>query len=228
GYSHATGRRAVVGTSRLLILDFMTRIFCILIFIAGLAPACWIGAGYIGSNPLALAVTALIVITYLAGALELYRYQQATHVLRRALEKLSEPLSDLESWLSGFGSGLRNAVRLRIEGERVGLPGPALTPYLVGLLVLLGMFGTFLGMVATLRGTGLALEGATDLHAIQASLAAPVKGLGFAFGTSVAGVATSAMLGLLSALCRRERVRAAQMLDTRIATTLRPYSQAHQ
>src|SRR3546814_19811137 len=64
---------------------------------------------------------------------------------------------------------------------------PVLTPYLVGLLVLLGMLGTFLGMVATLRGTGLALEGSTDLAAIRASLAAPVQGLGFAFGTSVAG-----------------------------------------
>jgi hypothetical protein len=49
---------------------------------------------------------------------------------------------------------LRNAVRLRVEGERVAMPGPALTPYLVGLLVLLGMLGTLLGMVATLRGTG--------------------------------------------------------------------------
>src|SRR3546814_6010884 len=87
---------------------------------------------------------------------------------------------------------------------------PVLTPYLVGLLVLLGMLGTFLGMVATLRGTGLALESSTDLAAIRASLAAPVQGLGFAFGTSVAGVATSAMLGLLSALCTRDRVRAAQ------------------
>src|SRR3546814_4133357 len=67
---------------------------------------------------------------------------------------------------------------------------PVLTPYLVGLLVLLGMLGTFLGMVATLRGTGLALESSTDLAAIRASLAAPVQGLGFAFGTSVAGVAT--------------------------------------
>jgi hypothetical protein len=108
------------------------------------------------------------------------------------------------------------------------LPGPALTPYLVGLLVLLGMLGTLLGMVVTLRGTGMALESATDLQAIRASLAAPVKGLGFAFGTSIAGVASSAMLGLLSALCRRERLQAAQMLDVKIATTLRIYSQSHQ
>ncbi len=55
-----------------------------------------------------------------------------------------------------------------------------------------------------------------------------MKGLGFAFGTSIAGVATSAMLGLLSALCRRERLDAAQALDAKIATTLRVHSHAHQ
>ncbi|MBN3798963.1 DUF802 domain-containing protein, partial [Burkholderia sp. Ac-20392] len=111
---------------------------------------------------------------------------------------------------------------------RVALPGPSLTPYLVGLLVLLGMLGTLLGMVVTLKGTGAALESATDLDAIRASLIAPVKGLGFAFGTSIAGVATSAMLGLLSALVRRERIDAAQQLDAKIATTLRVHSSAHQ
>ena len=90
------------------------------------------------------------------------------------------------------------------------------------------MLGTFLGMVVTLNGTGSALESATDLEAIRSSLAAPVKGLGLAFGTSVAGVAASAMLGLLSALCRRDRLQAAQWLDTRIATTLRMFSLSHQ
>ena len=122
---------------------------------------------------------------------------------------------------------LQNAVSLRIEGERVGLPGPALTPYLAGLLVLLGMLGTFLGMVVTLDGTGIALESASDLLSIRSSLAAPVRGLGLAFGTSLAGVAASAMLGLVSALCRRDRMQVAQRLDTRIATTLRPFSLAH-
>ena len=189
---------------------------------------CWIGAGYIGSNPLALAVTMLIGACYLAGALELQRYSQATSTLARAVTGLSEPPRSLGAWLDPLHPSLRNAVRLRIEGERVALAGPALTPYLVGLLVLLGMLGTLLGMVATLRGTGMALDSATDLQAVRESLAAPVKGLGFAFGTSIAGVATSAMLGLLSALCRRERIEAAQMLDVKIATTLRIYSKAHQ
>jgi hypothetical protein len=206
----------------------MSRYLNLFVFFAGLAAVCWIGAGYVSSNPLALAVTMLIGACYLAGALELQRYSEATSTLARAATNLSEPPRSLGGWLDALHPSLRNAVRLRIEGDRVALPGPALTPYLVGLLVLLGMLGTLLGMVATLRGTGMALESSTDLEAIRASLAAPVKGLGFAFGTSIAGVAASAMLGLLSALCRRERIGAGQLLDVKIASALRIYSQTHQ
>lgn len=206
----------------------MTRLLSVVFFIAGLAVPCWIGAGYLGSNPLALAMTTLIAVVYLVGAWELYRYHQATVTLSGALSGLTGPVAQLDDWLAKVETSLRSAVRLRIRGERNGLPGPTLAPYLVGLLVLLGMLGTFLGMVATLRGTGLALEGATDLQAIRASLAAPVKGLGLAFGTSVAGVASSAMLGLLSALSRRERLLAAQVLDSQIATQLYRHTPAYQ
>lgn len=206
----------------------MTRFLHHAVFVAGLAAVCWVGASYVGSNPLALAITVLVGAFYLLGALELHRFHQATSTLARAAADLTDPPTSLASWLDQLHPTLRNAVRLRIEGERVGLPGPALTPYLAGLLVLLGMLGTFLGMVVTLNGTGMALENATDLQAIRASLSAPVKGLGLAFGTSVAGVAASAMLGLVSALCRRERLQAGQLLDTKIATTLRGYSLAHQ
>lgn len=206
----------------------MNRLLHFLVFATGLAAVCWIGAGYVGSHSLALGVTALVAIVYLAGAWELYRSQRAALTLRQALSELSEPPSDLDDWLYRVHPGLRNAVRLRIEGSRVALPGPSLTPYFVGLLVLLGMLGTFLGMVATLRGTGLALESATDLQAIRASLAAPVKGLGFAFGTSIAGVAASAMLGLLSALYRADLAMLARELDSRISTSLRRYSLAYQ
>jgi hypothetical protein len=195
---------------------------------AGLAVVCWAGAGYIGSNPLALAVTVLVGAFYVMGALELHRFHQATSSLAQAVAGLNAPPASLGDWLAQLHPSLRNAVRLRIEGERVGLPGPAMTPYLAGFLVLLGMLGTFLGMVVTLKGTGIALESSTDLQSIRASLSAPVKGLGLAFGTSVAGVAASAMLGFASALSRRERMQAGQLLDTKIATTLRPYSQAHQ
>jgi hypothetical protein len=198
------------------------------VFVVGLVAVCWIGVGYMGSNPLGAAVALLIGACYVAGALELHRYRQATGTLQAAVADLSAAPPSLGGFLERLHPSLRHAARLRVEGERVALPAPSLTPYLVGLLVLLGMLGTLLGMMATLRGTGLALESASDLQAIRGSLAAPVKGLGFAFGTSIAGVATSAMLGLLSALCRRERLEAVQLLDVKIATTLRIYSQAHQ
>ena len=206
----------------------MTRFLHHAAFATGLAALGWVGAGYVGSNPLALAITALIGAFYLMGALELHRFRQATATLAQAVAGLADPLPALRPWLDGVPASLQNAVRRRIEGESAGFPGPALAPYLAGLLVLLGMLGTFVGMVFTLRGTGMALDASTDLQAVRASLVAPVQGLGLAFGTSIAGVAASAALGLLSALARRERVQALQQLDARIATTLRPFSGVHQ
>ncbi len=200
----------------------------IIVFLVGLLAVCWIGVGYAGTHPLAAVVAAVIAACYLVGALELLRYRRATATLRQALPAISEGGDNLDGWLARLDAGLRHPVRLRVQGERVGLPAPALTPYLVGLLVLLGMLGTLLGMMATLRGTGLALESATDLDAIRSSLAAPVKGLGFAFGTSIAGVASSAALGLLSALVRRDRSQAVQQLDAGIAAHLCQHSQSFQ
>ncbi|MCC7633960.1 DUF802 domain-containing protein [Stenotrophomonas rhizophila] len=198
------------------------------VFLAGLCAACWIGAGYVGTNPVGLAVALVIAACYTAGGVELFRYRQATAGLGLALADMAAAQDDPGPWLQRVPAGLRNAVRLRVQGERIALPAPALTPYLVGLLVLLGMLGTLLGMMATLRGTGLALESATDLQAIRGSLGAPVEGLAVAFGTSIAGVATSAMLGLLSALCRRERLQVVQQLDTQLAGPLHHHSQAWQ
>ena len=198
------------------------------ILAAGLLAVGWIGVGYVGTHALALAVTLLIGTLYLVGALELHRYRQATATLDRALGALTTPPAVLADWLDGVDASLRGAVRLRVEEGRVPLPLPALTPYLVGMLVLLGMLGTLLGMLLTLRGTGMALQTASDLQAVRDSLAAPVEGLGVAFGTSIAGVAASAMLGLLSALCRSERAAVVRRLDAAVATTLRVHSRAQQ
>ena len=188
----------------------------------------WVGWGFVGSSWLALVMTAVIAGVYLLGAFEIRQFRAATASLAAALTDIPQPLPDIGVWLGGVPPSLQNSVRLRIEGERIALPGPALTPYLVGLLVMLGMLGTFLGMVVTFKGAVFALEGSTDLHAIRSALAAPIKGLGLAFGTSVAGVAASAMLGLLSAISRRERVDVARQLDSRIATVFRQFSLAHQ
>ncbi|MDE2396784.1 MAG: DUF802 domain-containing protein [Burkholderiales bacterium] len=206
----------------------MNRFLAYAAFALGLLAIAWVGSGYVPSNPLALALVLLIAAFYLAGALELWRFERSNAELERVLTATNEAPLTLGAWLAALPAGLRHAVRLRVEGERVALPGPALTPYLAGLLVLLGMLGTFLGMIVTLKGTGLALQNAGDVDAIRASLAAPVEGLGLAFGTSVAGVAASAALGLMSALARRERRAVVQRLDALAATTLRGFSHAHQ
>jgi hypothetical protein len=201
---------------------------CLAAFGLGLAALAWVGHGYLSTNPLALVMTLLIAAFYGLGGLELKRFHQATTALEQALHTVPAPLPNLADWLITLPAGLQSAVRLRIAGERSALPGPALTPFLLGLLVLLGMLGTFLGMVVTLNGAVLALDGTTDVATMRGALIAPVKGLGLAFGTSVAGVAASAVLGLISALCRRERAQVSQLLDTRIAGELRVHSRAHQ
>ena len=206
----------------------MNRHFFTATFALGAMALVWVAAGFFGTHLLALLVTLLIAAVYGFGALELHRFRQDSTRLQAALSAIPEGLSDLSLWLASLPATLQNPVRLRIEGERVGLPGPALTPYLVGLLVMLGMLGTFLGMVVTLNGAVFALEGTSDLAAIRAAFATPIKGLGLAFGTSVAGVASSAMLGLMSALSRRERMQTAQLLDSKIASQLRSFSHSHQ
>jgi hypothetical protein len=206
----------------------MNRVLFGLAFAIGLVAVVWVGVGFVGTSWLALFMTALIAIVYALGAVELRQFRAATSALAKALAEAPSSPTELGTWLEGVPASVRQAVRLRIEGERVGLPGPMLTPYLVGLLVMLGMLGTFLGMVVTFKGAVFALEGSTDLNAIRAALAAPIKGLGMSFGTSVAGVASSAMLGLMSAMSRRERIDVVRLLDTCIATVFKPFSLAHQ
>jgi hypothetical protein len=188
----------------------------------------WVAAAVAASHLLVLGMAAVIGAVYVVGAIELRQYRAATAALNQALADIPQDLQNLNDWLITLPAGLHNPIRQRVEGERVGLPGPSLTPYLVGLLVMLGMLGTFLGMVVTLNGAVFALEGSSNIAGIRAAFSEPIKGLGLAFGTSVAGVASSAMLGLMSSLARRERTQATQLLDTHTATTLRGFSLAHQ
>ncbi len=206
----------------------MNRFLIPITFAMGLLVVLWVGVGFVGTSWLALVMTLVIAGVYGLGAFELHQFRAATSSLALALADIPQPLVTLGPWLDGLHPSLRHAVRLRIENERGALPGPALTPYLVGLLVMLGMLGTFLGMVVTFKGAVFALEGSADLQAIRAALAAPIKGLGLSFGTSVAGVAASAMLGLMSAISRRERLLVARGLDRQIAGDFRPFSHAHQ
>ena len=67
----------------------MNKKLCWTAFFAGLAAVAWVGAGYVGASPLALAMTALIGAVYGVGASELRRFDQATASLTRALAELT-------------------------------------------------------------------------------------------------------------------------------------------
>ncbi len=198
-----------------------------LAWVIGAGVVAWMGLSVASASALGLGVIAVVAVVYLAGALELYQYRRSTHSLRRALAQ-PPGSSGLDTWLGKLDGALRAPVRLRIEGERVGLPVPAFTPYLVGLLVMLGLLGTFVGMVETLKGSVAALETEAGLEAMRASLTAPIRGLGLAFATSVAGVAASAMLGLMSTLSRRQRLLAVQQLDAMLPVAFAEFCRRRQ
>jgi len=202
----------------------MTRVLFTAAFLLGCMVVLWIASGFLGTDITALTVTVIIGAVYIIGFIEQLKFREATSTLAGSLENIPKNITVLDEWLINLHPSLQNTVRLRIEGEKVGLPGAVLTPYLVGLLVMLGLLGTFVGMVVTLKGAVFALEGTTELQAIRAGLAAPIEGLGLAFGTSVAGVAASAMLGLISTLNKRDRIFAIRLLDRAISTDFRDFS----
>ncbi|MEY3520317.1 MAG: hypothetical protein RLZZ177_1032, partial [Pseudomonadota bacterium] len=206
----------------------MKRFSFLIAFSLGALALIWVAAAVANSHFLVLVMTLLIGAVYGFGAWELRQYRATTNALNQGLGQVPADLAQLSDWLITLPAALQNPVRQRVQGERVALPGPVFTPFLVGLLVMLGMLGTFLGMVVTLNGAVFALEGSNSIAGVRAAFSEPIKGLGLAFGTSVAGVATSAMLGLMSSLARRERVLSSQQLDTLAHTQLQRFSLAHQ
>lgn len=77
--------------------------------------------------------------------------------------------------------------------------------YLVGLLVFLGLLGTFWGLLDTIQSVGKAIgtidtkggESVNMFDDLKAGLAAPLKGMGTAFSSSLLGLAGSLVLGFL-------------------------------
>ncbi len=78
--------------------------------------------------------------------------------------------------------------------------------YLVGLLVFLGLLGTFWGLLDTIQSVGTAIDslgpksgesGGLMFEDLKANLARPLKGMGTAFSSSLLGLSGSLILGFL-------------------------------
>ncbi|MDQ6436988.1 MotA/TolQ/ExbB proton channel family protein [Mesorhizobium sp. LHD-90] len=87
--------------------------------------------------------------------------------------------------------------------------------YLVGLLVFLGLLGTFWGLLGTIGSIGETIQSldagsgdtAAVLEALKAGLSAPLAGMGTAFSSSLFGLAGSLILGFLDLQAGRAQTR---------------------
>jgi hypothetical protein len=103
------------------------------------------------------------------------------------------------SLATGAMRSLLDSVASRLEEQR------ETTRYLVGLLIFLGLLGTFWGLLQTVSTVGTTI-GALDTNAgdnvllfdqLKEGLAGPLKGMGTAFSASMFGLSGSLILGFL-------------------------------
>jgi len=87
--------------------------------------------------------------------------------------------------------------------------------YLVGLLVFLGLLGTFWGLLETIGSIGDTIQGldpgtgdaSAVLDSLKSGLSAPLEGMGTAFSASLFGLSGSLILGFLDLQAGRAQTR---------------------
>lgn len=106
--------------------------------------------------------------------------------------------------------------------------------YLIGLLVFLGLLGTFWGLLATIGSIGSTIQsldpGSGDtndiLDSLKAGLAAPLDGMGTAFSSSLFGLSGSLVLGFLDLQAGRAQNRFYIELENWLSSVADPDSGA--
>jgi hypothetical protein len=103
--------------------------------------------------------------------------------------------------------------------------------YMTGLLVFLGLLGTFWGLIETVGSVGKVIDGLKvggDAGAIfdtlKEGLAAPLGGMGISFSSSLFGLAGSLILGFLDLQSSQAQNRFYTDLEDWLATTVRHYA----
>jgi hypothetical protein len=122
--------------------------------------------------------------------------------LPRLLSPLANMLGDRRGRISLSPVSMRtllDGIGARLDEQR------ETSRYLIGVLVFLGLLGTFYGLLETVRSVGnvvgsLSASGADAAHAmdnLKQSLATPLAGMATAFSSSLFGLAGSLVLGFL-------------------------------
>ncbi len=103
--------------------------------------------------------------------------------------------------------------------------------YMTGLLVFLGLLGTFWGLIETVSSVGNVIQGlkpggdaASMFDTLRDGLAAPLSGMGISFSSSLFGLAGSLVLGFLDLQSSQAQNRFYTELEDWLSTTV--YDQA--
>jgi hypothetical protein len=118
--------------------------------------------------------------------------------------------------------GLLDSIATRLDEAR------DISRYMTGLLVFLGLLGTFWGLIATVSSVGdiinsLKVEGdaGTMLESLRDGLAKPLTGMGISFSSSLFGLAGSLVLGFLDLQASQAQNRFYTELEDWLSTTVR-------
>src|ERR1700728_2401169 len=103
--------------------------------------------------------------------------------------------------------------------------------YMTGLLVFLGLLGTFWGLIETVSSVGHVIDGlkvggdaGALFDTLKEGLAAPLGGMGISFSSSLFGLAGSLILGFLDLQSSQAQNRFYTDLEDWLASTVREYS----
>src|ERR1700750_704485 len=102
--------------------------------------------------------------------------------------------------------------------------------YMTGLLVFLGLLGTFWGLIETVGSVGKVIDGlkvggdaGALFDTLKEGLAAPLGGMGISFSSSLFGLAGSLILGFLDLQSSQAQNRFYTDLEDWLASTVRHY-----
>jgi hypothetical protein len=121
--------------------------------------------------------------------------------------------------------GILDSIAMRLDEAR------DLSRYLTGLLIFLGLLGTFWGLIETVGSVGKVVEtlkpggdSASVFETLREGLAAPLGGMGIAFSSSLFGLAGSLILGFLDLQMSQAQNRFYTDLEDWLSTTVHDIS----
>ncbi|MCL2438975.1 MAG: hypothetical protein FWD15_00505 [Alphaproteobacteria bacterium] len=94
----------------------------------------------------------------------------------------------------GAAEKVAAALRARVSGFGYT------SKYIAGILVFIGLLGTFWGLLVSVGAAGTAVSGGADLEAVRRGILAPIGGMRVAFSTSLFGLGLSLAVGFLQFL----------------------------